>query len=95
MARNTSAVPEQAYSKAVAIVTSDVTTYSNYDASGAVAPFIPDAIHVGVAGNVTIVDMGGNTTTLTGCLAGVRYPVRATKIMATGTTATNLTALYW
>ena len=95
MARNTSAIPEQAYSKAVAIVPSDATVYANYDAAGATGLAIPDAFYVGVAGNVAITDMGGNVTTLVGCLAGVRYPIRATKFMATNTTATNLVALYW
>ena len=95
MARNTSAVPEQAYSKAVAIVPSDVTAYANYDATGATGLAIPDAFYVGVTGNVAITDMGGNVTTLVGCIAGTRYPIRATKFMATNTTATSLVALYW
>tara|TARA_R110000822_G_scaffold95630_1_gene218429 strand:+ start:2980 stop:3225 length:246 start_codon:yes stop_codon:yes gene_type:complete len=51
------------------------------------------AIHVGVAGNISIVDLGGITTVITDVAAGI-LPVQAKGVNATGTTATGLIALY-
>lgn len=58
-------------------------------------PIVPRAIFVGGAGNITLrlVDDSANIV-LNGCLAGSIIPVRANKVMSTGTTATNLVALY-
>jgi hypothetical protein len=49
-------------------------------------------IYVGVAGTVVAV-MGGTAYTFVGVPAGGILPVQATRINATGTTATNLVAL--
>jgi hypothetical protein len=38
--------------------------------------------------------MSGATTLFTGILAGTLLPVRATRVKATGTTATNIVALW-
>jgi hypothetical protein len=50
------------------------------------------AIYIGVAGDLKIITAGGETVTiLSGVLAvGVPHPIRATRIFATGTTATNI-----
>jgi hypothetical protein len=68
---------------AVAITTSDTTTY---------APAFR-GIYVGGAGNVKIDTAAGNAVTFTGIPAGTFMPVLATKIYATGTTATTIVGL--
>jgi len=65
-----------------AVTPSDATVYN--------PPFI--ALLIGVAGNVAVTDMAGTVTTLTGLQAGLIYPVKGTKVMATNTTATNIVA---
>lgn len=51
-------------------------------------------IYVGGAGNVTIVTPSGDTLTFTAVPVGTILPVYARIIKATGTTATNLLALW-
>ena len=53
-----------------------------------------DGIHVNGSGNVKFNDAYGNTVTLY-MLAGVSYPYEATRIFATGTSATGIHALYF
>lgn len=43
---------------------------------------------------VTVISRSGNTGVFNGCNAGTPLPVRARRVMATGTTATSLVALY-
>lgn len=73
-----------AYWRGVAITTTDT-----------VATKFPTcrAIHVGVAGDVVWEDLEGNQVTLKGCPAG-HYPIQTQRIHATGTSATDLVALY-
>jgi hypothetical protein len=52
------------------------------------------ALYIGGAGNVTIIDANGNTTTFEAVPVGMILPVRASRVMATGTTATNIVALW-
>lgn len=52
------------------------------------------AIFVGGAGNLSVVTSAGTTLTLTGVIAGSWLPIRATKVRSTGTTATNIAALW-
>jgi hypothetical protein len=52
------------------------------------------ALFVGGSGNVSLVTALGNTVVFTGVLAGSILPVRCTKVRSTGTTATNIVALY-
>jgi hypothetical protein len=51
------------------------------------------AIYVGGAGNLTVT-IGGTNVTLSGVTAGTMLPIRATKVLATGTTATSIVALW-
>lgn len=51
-------------------------------------------IHVGAAGAVKVDMVGGGTVTFSGLAAGSRLDVQATRVYATGTTATSLVALY-
>ncbi len=52
------------------------------------------AIRVGGAGDVSIVDLTGTTVIIPSVLAGETLPVQATRINATGTTATLINALF-
>ena len=49
-----------------------------------------EEIHCGGAGNIAVVLLDGTAVTLTGCLAGHRYPYRCRRINSTNTTATAL-----
>lgn len=72
------------YAQAVAVTPSDTVNF---------ARGLCRAIYVGGAGNfVAIVD--GAAITFNGALAGNIYPIQATRINSTNTTATNLVALY-
>ena len=52
------------------------------------------ALYIGGDGNVAVTMSGGGDATFVGLLAGAILPVRATKVLSTGTTATNIVALY-
>lgn len=52
------------------------------------------AIFCGGAGNLKVDLVGGSTITLTGVVAGSTLALRATKVYKTGTTCTNMTALW-
>jgi Mn-containing catalase len=54
-----------------------------------------NGFYVGGAGNVKVDLYDGSTITLTGVLVGVIYPMKVSKVYATGTTATNLVGLKW
>lgn len=49
---------------------------------------------VGGAGNVAVITAQGDTVTFNGVAAGYLLPVAVSRVLATGTTATNLVALY-
>ena len=49
---------------------------------------------VGGAGNVAVVLASGVSVTFTSVPAGTLLPIYVTKVKATGTTATNIVALY-
>lgn len=70
--------------RAVEITASDTTEYE-----GGVA------VYVGGAGNVTVVPLNGaDPITFTAVPAGGLVPVTALKVMATGTTASDLVGVY-
>lgn len=52
------------------------------------------ALYVGGSGDVRLVTEEGNTVTFQDIVAGSILPVKATKVFATGTTATNIVALF-
>lgn len=72
------------YSRAVAVVPSDATNFTD----GAC-----HAIYVGGAGNITAV-VNGTAVLFTGVPVGTILPVRATRVNSTATTATAMVALY-
>lgn len=61
---------------------------------GADLTTLPRALMVAVGGDVAVILKDGTSVTLPGLAAGVMYPVRTTRILATGTTATGIKGLY-
>jgi len=51
-------------------------------------------LYVGGAGSVKVDTEGGNAVTFQGIASGSLLPIRATRVYSTGTTATNIVALY-
>ena len=51
-------------------------------------------IVLGTAGDLAVVFKDGSTITLPGLNAGVIYPIRITRVLATGTTATGIVGLH-
>lgn len=51
-------------------------------------------LYVGVAGDVKVQTVGGDDVVFTGVLAGSFIPVQVLRVFATGTTATNIVALW-
>lgn len=49
---------------------------------------------VGGAGNIALVTVRGSAVTLSNVPAGTLLPIRAARIKSTGTTATNMVALW-
>lgn len=74
---NESWVPQ----RAVAVTPSDTTTITAV------------ALYVGTGGNVSVVDNAGNATVFTGVPGGTTLWLKATRVRATGTTASNIVAL--
>lgn len=52
------------------------------------------SIYVGVAGDVVAINEGDTAVTFKNALAGSILPIKAKRVNATGTTATNLVGLY-
>ena len=52
------------------------------------------ALYVGGAGDVSIDDLGGETVVFVGALAGSVLPIQTARVNATGTTASDIVALY-
>lgn len=57
-------------------------------------PTMCRALHIGGAGDVSVVMAGGQTVTFSGNTAGSTLPYRITRVRATGTTATDLVAVW-
>jgi hypothetical protein len=51
---------------------------------------ITRALYIGGAGNVRLVARDGGTVTYANVPAGSRLPIRASRVLATGTTATSI-----
>jgi len=52
------------------------------------------ALYVGGAGNIVLVTAGGDEVTLNSVPAGTFAPIRTARVKDTGTTATNIVALW-
>ena len=57
-------------------------------------PDAAQALYVGGAGNVKVTTADGNEVTINSVAAGATLHLKVTRVHATGTTATNITALY-
>lgn len=75
--------PSAPFARGAAVVPADATVIPQ-----------TDALFVGGAGNLTVTMQDGNDLTLTGVTAGSVLPLAVSKVKATGTTATNIAALY-
>ncbi len=67
-----------------AITTSDATNLTE----------LTKALFIGVAGNVVVVGLDDVPVTFKNCQAGSILPVRAKRVNATNTTATDIVGLY-
>ncbi len=79
-------------STALEVVPSDTVNIPN--PATADAPNNGCVLYVGVTGDVKVTTAGGNDVTFTGVVAGSFIPVQVLKVFATGTTATNIVALW-
>ena len=52
------------------------------------------ALYIGGTGNVAVVTVGGDTVTFANVPSAAILPVRVARVLATGTTATNIVALW-
>lgn len=52
------------------------------------------ALYVGGAGDVAVTFNDGSTATFVGVVSGFILPVQVSRVMSTGTTATNIVALF-
>tara|TARA_R100000900_G_scaffold145687_1_gene132248 strand:+ start:2091 stop:2357 length:267 start_codon:yes stop_codon:yes gene_type:complete len=82
----------QAY-RAAAVTPSNTTTIPSVSAQGG-SGNNGCVLYVGVAGDVKVTTAGGDDVVFTGILAGSFVPVQVIKVFATGTTATNIVALW-
>jgi hypothetical protein len=78
-------VKEYGLDKAAVVTTSDTANL----------PVPARMLWIGGAGNVKVDTVGGSTgITILAVAAGTRLPIQVKKVYATGTTATNIVALY-
>jgi len=54
----------------------------------------PAALYIGGAGNLTVLDVDGRTVLFTAVPVGTILPIRPKRIMATGTVASAIVAIY-
>jgi hypothetical protein len=80
-----SPVQAQPYSGAVAVAPSDGTPFARSPCR---------AIYVGTTGALVLVLSDGTTATFAVVPAGTILPLQASQVMATGTTASSIVALY-
>lgn len=60
---------------------------------GSDLPAASRAIYIGGAGDLRVMSIAGDTVTFVGVPAGSVLPIRCSRVLSTGTTATNLVAL--
>ena len=68
----------------VAITPSDSTDLAN----------VSRALYVGGAGNIVVTPYGGGSNVTLAVVAGAVLPIRVSRVLSTGTTATGLVNLY-
>lgn len=70
---------------AVAVTPSDSTDLTRGATKG---------LYIGGAGNVAVITSGGDTVTFNAITIGNVHPISVKRVLATGTTATNIVAVY-
>ena len=70
-----------------------VTHSDTVDITG-INPNTPATLFVGVGGDVVVITIGGSTLTLKNIADGSFLPIQVTRVKATGTTATDIVALF-
>jgi hypothetical protein len=60
----------------------------------ATLPFVPRAIYVGGAGDISVMMFDGSIVIFTAAVAGTVLPLRVIKVFKTGTTAFNLVGMF-
>lgn len=82
----------QAYRAAVVTPsnTVDIPSVSTQDGSGNNGC----VLYIGGDGDLAVITAGGDTVTFVGLLAGTFFPVQVTRVLVTGTTATDIIALW-
>lgn len=83
--------PFESYVTGLESPASHLITVTPDDAADLTVP--SRALNVGIAGVVRVTTVGGTTADIS-VAAGITFPVRVTRIWATGTTATNIIAMY-
>lgn len=76
---------EASAQKAVTITPNDTTSLTGGATKG---------LYLGASGNVAVTMADGSNVTFTALASGVVHPISVTKVKATGTTATNIIAVY-
>lgn len=71
------------------IFTATSKAYSIYANSGN-----PCVLYIGGAGNLRVLTEGGDDVTFNGVLAGSYFPIQVYRVFATGTSATNIIAIW-
>lgn len=77
-----------------AVTTSDTATLSYTDADSNTQVRRCKGIYVGVSGDVVVKDDAGTSVTFKDLANGIIHPISTDRIMATGTTATNIVCLF-
>ena len=70
-----------------------VTKSDSVDITG-INPNTPATLFVGGGGDVVVITIGGSTLTLKNIADGSFLPIQVTRVKATGTTATDIVALF-
>jgi hypothetical protein len=63
-------------------------------ANGTDLSYLTRALWIGVGGNVAITGKNGSSATFANVPSGTLLPVRAYRVLSTGTTATNIVAIW-
>lgn len=76
-------ISQHSASSAVSLTKSDVTVFG-----------FTRGLYIGGAGDVAVRMRDGNSATFVGALAGTILPIQVDQLLSTGTSATNVLALY-